>query len=149
MSSVTTSRGSPVHFPVGRAILALAIVPPLTSLVLLFIRLAIMVKPLLEVTPQQILGILLYALEASWPGYLLFLFVGIPVIYLLHRLKWTQLWKFAVAGTLCLQLLWLYFDLPNMDLYDVLVDARRMVPIFATIGAVDGVLIRLIILGGR
>src|SRR6185312_325742 len=120
-------------------------VPPLTILILLFIRAAIMVKPLLEITPQQIVGILLYALEASWPGYLLFLFVGVPVIYLFHRLDWTQWWKFAVAGALGLQLLWLYFDLPNMDLYRVLVDAKRMLPIFAIIGAVDGVLIRLII----
>jgi hypothetical protein len=86
----------------------------------------------------------------SWPGYVIFAGLGIPMLLLFSRFNWTRLWAFAVVGMICTEIPWLLiaFTSPN-DAATVHAMLRGTLPQFALIGIVNGIITRLIFLGTR
>lgn len=144
-----TTEGWPYKFPVGRTIVALSIVPPLSLLIPILTGILIQRPPgALENLNDRHFP--LFILILSWPGYVVFAGLGIPILLLFFRFKLARFWEFAIAGMICTEIPWLIvaFTGPR-DAATVHAQLRSTLPPFAVMGIVNGIITRLIVLGVR
>jgi hypothetical protein len=104
MSKSNKSGSWPARFPILRALGALAIIPLLTPLLYLSIAAALNSGPSSvpgesgALSLQSVLG---FVLIFSVPGYIVFVILGFPILYVLHYFKCSAFWIFVVAGLFC------------------------------------------------
>jgi len=134
-------------FPVGRVLIAALVVP-------VFPLLAITVVGELGPTPGQSLADRLLApLTApllSWPGYVVFFLAGVPTIYLLYRWNHFGFALFAAFGALYTSLAVCFIVHPYPFSWSLYFETLRgTLPLFAGLGALAGILTRLVVFGRR
>jgi hypothetical protein len=132
-------------FPVARAGIAFLVIPLFTSYVF-FVPGIFAARSNLRELAMSMAILPVDALLYAWPGYVTFLIVGVPTLYVLYRLNRTAFWLFACLGAL-------YTALPCMILRLVAKSPRGdylgLASIFAVIGLANGILTRLIVFGRR
>ena len=94
------------RFPIYRALLALLVVPPFTMLVYFLIG---SVSHPLE--PGELRSLVLACLIFALPGYIVFLGLGLPTIYVLFDLRKTGFGTFAFFGMVYTSLPWVFIAL--------------------------------------
>lgn len=135
-------------FPIIRVLIAGLIIPS-------FPLLAVFVANQLSPTPmresftlaESLLVFPVYA-ALSWPGYVVFFLLGVPTIYLLYRWNHFGFIIFGIFGALytCLGVYFAIDPYPNQPERNFEV-TLGLAPIFGWLGALAGVLTRLIVFG--
>ena len=139
----------PHEFPIRRTLLALLIVPPGTLLIPLLVSMLTQ-KSQGGWNAVDILKLPVFILIFSWPGYVIFAVLGIPILLLFFRFKLARFWEFAVIGMICTEIPWLVIaSTDGRDAATVHALLRSTLPRFGVIGIGSGIITRLIILGRR
>lgn len=133
----------PSTYPIGRTLIAFLIIPPL------------MIGPMFaagmnKLTVHELAFLPIVTLMYSWPGYVIFAGLGIPILLFFFRFKLARFWEFAVVGMICTEIPWLVIAFTSGgDAATVRAQLRGTLPIFAPIGIGSGIITRLIVLGMR
>jgi len=147
-----TPRAWGTKFPIGRALIALLIVPPVTIglSAIAFSSDHRWPRPFPGITEwlRQMLEFAAFlVILGSWPGYIAFVVLGLPTLYVLYRLNQSEFSLFALLGLICTSVAWIAFfyiippnDNPRMALL-------CSTPPWAILGLVAGVLTRLVVVG--
>ena len=137
---MTHTAGQPL--PLWRVVIAMAVVSVLTP-ILYLLPLGIDRKTSL----YEFLLLPLNGIVFAWPGCLMFLALGLPTIFVLHRLHRTGFGIFALFGMLYTTLgeAILYFAGGGRRPRELMV----YLFIFGLIGLINGVITRLIVYGRR
>lgn len=142
------STGWPYEFPIRRTLLALLIVPPMTLLIPILASIIAQNPP--GGWDAFNIRFPVFILIFSWPGYVIFAALGIPMLLLFFRFKLARVWEFAVVGMICTEIPWLVIaSTSGRDAATVHALLRSTLPTFAVIGIGSGIITRLIILGIR
>ena len=142
MTNQLSAKGpSTERFPVGRTFVSLIAVSMITPLAFI---LPAMWHGRLNLREWALLPVV--SIVYAWPGCITFLLLGLPTIYGLFRFNRTGYLPFILFGAL-------YTAVPWIILQGLLHPPRarflQLVPLFAIIGIVNGLLTRLIIFGRR
>jgi hypothetical protein len=138
--------------------IALLVIPLLSNILLLvlmglwnFVHSSGSEIPNLQAAPAQLGGILVLAILYSVPGFVVFAAAGIPLLFILYRLNATGFVIFAVLGAACTLVAWLVYThrAPGAPARFELVEVWEESKAFGVVGAVNGILTRLIVLGPR
>lgn len=142
MSDAQT-KSSAKRFPVARTAIAFVVIPLVTSYAF-FLPAAFAVKSNLREFAMSMAILPVDALLYAWPGYVTFLIIGVPTIYLLYRADRIDFWLFACFGALYTAwvMLHLVMKSPRGNYIGLAV-------MFAVIGLANGILTRLIVFGRR
>lgn len=131
------------NFPIGRTVVAFFVAPQIPLILLSAIVSAF--HPHWEWHPTfewalALLWPLLMIPIVPWPAYAVFLAIGAPTLYMLYRLNRLSFALFAFFGALYTGLTALLLITPR---------SADMALTFAGVGALDGILVRLIVFGRR
>ena len=135
-------------FPLQKSLVALLVVPPSTfCFVGLIATCLARVKewpPIADVAWYP-----LYYIVFAWPGYIVFLVLGLPSLYILFRYKYLSLWVFMLIGALYTSATWIVISLLGPPSLDRFAASLRETFIFVLAGALGGALTRTIVFGWR
>lgn len=130
-------------YPIGRTLLALLIVPSLMVG-------SMFATGMGKFSVHELAFLPIVTLMYSWPGYVIFAGLGIPILLLFFRFKLARFWEFAIVGMICTEIPWLVVAVTSpLDAATVHAQLRSSLLLFAPIGIVNGIVTRLIILGRR
>lgn len=150
-----TAKGStwPEKFPIARTVIAFLVIPLFSNLALLLINRVWSLThsgPVGGAEAQNGLEWIFLAIIYSWVGYLTFLLLGLPTLYALYRLHWSGFLAFIVIGTFDTFLPWVVLGFgPHAHAHPgrmSLVYLWEEFKAVGTVGAINGVLTRLILL---
>lgn len=85
----------------------------------------------------------------AWPGYVIFLVLGVPTLYFLFRYKRADLVIFLLVGAFCTPLPFFVLALLPPHRPGQVKNELDAVPLFALLGLFNGFLTWLIVLGWR
>lgn len=144
----------PSTYPIGRTLVALVLVPPMTLVIPSIVSFQTLMHPAagetLSIGLSSIGRMVVGLLILSWPGYVIFAGLGIPILLFFFRFKLARFWEFAVVGMICTEIPWLVIaSTSGGDAATVHALLRGTLPIFAAIGIGNGIITRLIVLGIR
>jgi hypothetical protein len=138
-------KGWPDKFPIRRTLIAFLVIPPLSNEIMLFMTQRIGTEGIFT----YVCEISFIAVAYSWIGYMTFLLLGLPALYLLHRLNWSNFFIFALIGALYTVTPWLLvsFRRGPVTPMRVVLSVRGALLFFGLFGVFNGLLTRLIVLG--
>jgi len=142
----------PAKFPIRRVLIALLVIPLISNLGLALLNMiwSLTHAPVGQ-QPEAAANAIALAILFSWPGYLTFLVIGLPTLYALYRVGWSGFTIFAVIGAAYTFLPWFVLgESPSHISWDAYIrDFWEQFKIFGSVGAMNGILTRLIVVGRR
>ncbi len=139
-------------FPLGRVFIALFAVPfPAIVVMLLFGEITGTGAPEERFSLKTTLLFLpTTAAIFAWPGYVVFLLLGVPTLYLLFRLRRSDVFLFLLFGGIYAPLPWFLAALRGPFSADTYYETLKAeVPIFVLFGIAAGWLTRIIVIPSR
>jgi hypothetical protein len=142
----------PAKFPIRRVLIAFLVIPGFSNLALAVLNViwSLTHAPAGQ-QPEAVADAVALAILFSWPGYLTFLVIGLPTLYALYRVGWSGFTIFAVIGAVYTFLPWFVLgESPAHISREAYVrDSWEQFKVLGSVGAVNGILTRLIVVGRR
>jgi uncharacterized BrkB/YihY/UPF0761 family membrane protein len=147
-----TRRKWPEQFPISRALTAFCLMPMVGTMGVFgsnWIWNILMTPGSERSLNLRDLDWVFLALVYSWPAYAFFLIVGLPTMYFYFRQGWSRFEAFAFAGAVYAAASWIIFGLgpSTLSVKQYILYRLSELSVLIPIGAVCGILTRLIIIG--